>query len=98
MTGWKPSTSFAGSTASRKRELNQDAVNIIVAVQIFDNGEHVEGGYRGWRREERAGEADLFAGRDFTFDVELRGGIVANEDGCETWTNARGREQANFVS
>ena len=65
--------------------------------QIFDNGEHVEGGYRGWRREERAGEADLFAGRDFTFDVELRGGIVANEDGCETWANARGREQANFV-
>ncbi len=80
-----------------KRELNQNAVNIIVAVQIFDHGEHVEGGYRGRRREKRAGEADLFASRDFTFDVELRGGIVANEDGRETGANARGREQANFV-
>src|SRR5882762_11396247 len=32
-----------------KRELNQNAVNVVVAVQIFDNGKHVEGAHRGWR-------------------------------------------------
>src|ERR1700682_2925894 len=35
-----------GVDLGRERELNKDAVNIIVAVQIIDHGEHVECGYR----------------------------------------------------
>ena len=80
-----------------KRELNEDAVNIIVAVQIIDHGKHVEGGYRGRGSEKRAGKADLFASGNFAFDVELRCGIFAHEDGRETGANAGGGQQADFV-
>jgi hypothetical protein len=86
-----------GIYLGRKWELNQNAVNVVVAVQVFDHGEHVEGRYRNWRGDESTRESDLFAGRDFTFDVELRGGIVANENGCETGANSGGHKQANFV-
>ena len=81
----------------RKRELDEDAVDVVVAVQVFDNGEEIERVYRGGRREKGAGQAELFAGGDFAFHVELRRGVFANEDGGETGADARGCEQADFV-
>ena len=48
--GWKPSTSLAGSTESRtslginlrrQRELNQNAVDFIAAVQVCDQVEEL---------------------------------------------------------
>jgi len=35
-----------------------------------------------------AGQAELFAGGDFAFDVQLRGGIFADENGGETGADA----------
>src|SRR5216683_3216697 len=64
-----------------KRKLDEDAVDVVVAIQVFDDGEQIEGGHGGWRREERAGEAELFAGGNLALDVELRGGILADENG-----------------
>ncbi len=81
----------------RKRKLNQDAVDIVVAIQIFDNGEQIESGHGGRWRDESAGEADLFAGGDFAFDVELRSGIFADEDRGEAGANACGGEEADFI-
>jgi hypothetical protein len=80
-----------------KRELNQNAVDVIVAVQVFDNGKHVEGAHRGWWRDEGTRESDFLAGGDFAFDVELRSRIVPHEDGCEARANPGGGEQADFV-
>src|SRR6267378_7112911 len=80
-----------------KRELNQDAVNVVVAVQIFDNGKYIEGAHRGWRRDEGTRESDFLAGGDFALDVELRSRIVPHEDGCEARANAGGCEQPDFV-
>jgi len=60
LTGWKPSPSLAGSTASRiaigidlrrERKLDEDAVDIVVAIQVFQDGEQIEGG-NGVRRRE----------------------------------------------
>src|ERR1700716_3660056 len=81
----------------RERKLDEDAVDIVVAIQVFDNSEHLEGSYRGRWRDQSAGETDLFAGGNFAFHVELRGGIFADEDGGEAGTNTRGREQAYFI-
>src|SRR5260370_6269427 len=53
----------------RKRKLNQDAVDVVVAIQIFDNGEQIKGGHGGRWRDESAGETDLLAGGEFAFDV-----------------------------
>ena len=78
-----------------KRELNEDAVNIIVAVQIIDHGEHVKSSYRGRGSEKRACKADFFASSDFAFNVELRCWIFAHEDGRETGANAGGGQQAD---
>jgi len=80
-----------------KRELNEDAINIIVAIQIIDHGEHVESSYRGRGSKERAREADFFASGNFAFDVKLRCGIFAHEDGCKARANSGGRKQADFV-
>ena len=80
-----------------KRELDQDTVDVVVAIQIFDDGEHFESAYRGSRGDESTGKADLFAGGDFAFHVELRGGIFADEDGGEAGTNAGGGEEADFI-
>jgi hypothetical protein len=81
-----------------KRKLDENPVNVVVAIQVFDDGEQIEGGHGGRRGEERAGKAELFAGGDLALDVELRGGILADKDRRETGTNARGGEEANFVT
>src|SRR5205807_1397318 len=81
-----------------KRELHENAVNIIVAIEVFNNSEKVKSVDRGRRRKERAGEAKLFAGRDFAFHVELRGGIFADQYGGESRANPGGGEQADFVA
>src|SRR6266851_1975294 len=81
-----------------KRKLDENAVNVVVAIQVFDDGEQIEGGHGGWRREERAGEAELFAGGNLALDVELRGGILADENGREARANARRGEQPDFVT
>ena len=80
-----------------KRKLNQDAVHVVVAIQIVDNGEHFESADRGGRSDESAGEANLFAGGDFAFDVELRSGIFTDENGCQAGADPRGGEQADFI-
>src|SRR5207245_1716874 len=87
-----------GIDLGRKRELDENAIDVIGAIQIFDDGEQVESSRGGGRSNKCTGEAELFAGCDFTFHVELRSGIVANENGREAGTNAGGGEQPDFVA
>ena len=87
-----------GIHLGRERKLDKNAVDVVVAIQVFDDGEEIEGGHGGRRREERAGEAELLAGGDLAFDVELRGGIFSDEDRREAWANAGRGEQPDFVT
>src|SRR6202030_4497816 len=81
-----------------KRKLDENAVDVVVAIQVFDDGEQVEGGHGGRRREERAGETELLASRDFALNVELRGGIFSGEDRGEAGADAGRGEQADFLT
>src|SRR5712692_7096260 len=80
-----------------KRELDENAVDVVVAIQVFDDGEKFKSGDGGRRREERAGETNLFASDDLAFDVELRRGILTDENSSEPGTNACGGEEADFI-
>ena len=81
-----------------KGELDENAVNVVVAIQVFDDGEKMECGDGGRWREKRAGEAELLAGRDFAFNVELRGRIFSDEYCREAWANAGRSKQPDFVT
>src|SRR6266404_1861085 len=81
-----------------KRELNQDAINVVVAIQVFDYGEHFESSSSGRRGEESAGEANLLASGDFAFDVELRSGIFAHENGGKAGAHACRGKDSDFIS
>ncbi len=73
-----------------KRKLNQDAVNIVVIVQVGDELKHVVGGSVGWRKVKPMGHAELLAGSDFVFDINVGGGILTNENRSKAGTNALG--------
>ena len=78
-------------------KLDEDAVDVVVAVEIVDEFQHVFGGGGGQRRVQPTGEAELFASGDFAFDVELGGWIFSDEDGSEAGTDALGVKACNFV-
>jgi hypothetical protein len=86
-----------GIDLRRKRELYEDAIYLVVAVQAVDESEHVLRGDRLRRRVEETGEAEFLASGDFALHVELRGRIFADEDGSEARLDASGGEGANFV-
>ena len=64
-----------------ERELDEDAVDVVAAIQIFDDGEQFAGADCGGRGDVEAGEAEFFAGGDFAGDVDFGGGIFTDEDG-----------------
>lgn len=78
--------------------MHENAVDVVGTIQVFDDSEQIESAGGGWRRKERTGEADLLAGRDFTFYIELRRGVVADKNGGEAGTNASRGKQTNFVA
>src|SRR6266481_9049557 len=56
-----------------ERELDEDAVDIVAAIQIFDDGEQFAGADGGGWGDVETGEAEFFAGGDFAGDVDLGG-------------------------
>lgn len=80
-----------------QRELDQDAVDIIVVVQVGDEPEHEVGGYVGGWSVKPMGHAELFAGSNLAFDVDVRGGIFADENGCEAGTNTLRLKARDFL-
>src|SRR5882724_11170241 len=78
-------------------KLHQDAIDVVVAIEIFDKFKHVLGGRSGERRVQPTGDAELFAGGDFAFDVELGGRIFSDKDGGEAGTDALGVEARDVV-
>ena len=66
-----------------KRELDEDAVDAIVAIEFVDEVEQIVSGAAGGWSVQPTGEAEVMAGFDFAFHVELRGGIFSDENGGE---------------
>ena len=92
MTGWKPSTSFSGATAyvtrvsstcAREGQLHEDAVHLLVVVQLRDEREHVCLGRV--RRQAHVARLDARLRRRLVLgaDVDVRRRVVADEHGCE---------------
>src|SRR5437867_12370220 len=78
----------------RKRELNEDAVHVVVAVQIFHNCEQIERAYRGGWRQQRTRPAEVLASGNFALYVDLRSGIFADKHRREARPPPCGRVQS----
>ena len=98
--GWKPSTSFSGETASRtflgvdlrgQRQLHQNAVDLVAAVQIVDQRQQLGGGDAVGRRVLLAVDAKLLAALHLVADVDFRSGIVAGEHHGQSGTKPGSR-------
>ena len=86
-----------GVDLGRKRELHENAVHLVVAVQAFDERKQLKSGHRGRRRDELARQTEFFASRDFALYVELRSGILADENRSKARPHAGRREKPDFV-
>ncbi len=80
-----------------KRKLDEDAVDVVAAIEIFDDGEKFAGADGGGRGEVEAGEAEFFAGCDFAGDVDFGGGIFTDEDGGEAGADSGVAEGGDFA-
>ena len=86
-----------GVDLRREGKLDENAVNGVIVVQVTNEAQHLVGGDGGERRVHPTGEAELLAGGDLGFDVQLRGGIFAGEDRSQAGTNAFAVEAGNFA-
>ena len=80
-----------------ERKLDEDAVDIVVAIQIVNEFQEFAGGDGSGGSVQPTGEAELFAGGDFAFDVKLRGRIFADEDSGKTGANALCGKASDFL-
>ena len=81
-----------------QRQLHQDAVDIVAAVQLFNQCEQFRGGCGFRRRVLLAVDANFFAGFDFAAHVNFRRRIVADENDGEAGTNSGGSHGLHFRS
>lgn len=65
------------------RQLDDEAVDLVVVVEEVDSFEELRLGDRGGVAVDRRGEADLVAGFFLVGDIGLAGAVVAYEDGGE---------------
>jgi hypothetical protein len=86
-----------GVDLGREGKLNENPVHSVVIVQLLDEAQHLVGGDGGGRCVHPTGETELLARGDFGFDVELRGGILAYEDGRQAWANAFAGQARDFA-
>ena len=105
LTGWKPSTSLAGAMRSstrrswicgRQRELDQDAVDRVVGVELVDEREQLAPRRASaGRRSVRLSHADLGAALHLALDVDVRGRVVADQHGGEPRRARRRRRSSS---
>jgi hypothetical protein len=70
-----------------ERELDEDAVDAIIAIEFVDELKQILRGAVGGRRVHPTGEAEVVAGFDFTLHVQLGRGIFSDEDCGESWAD-----------
>src|SRR6516164_1994504 len=72
----------------RQRQLNKDAIDVVAVVETVNQVEHLLGRDSVGRRDEVAVETEFGASLHFAADVDLRGGHVADENRCQSRSNA----------
>ncbi len=77
--------------------LDENAVDVIAVVQFVDRGQQVLRENRSRRSQKETGEAEFAARSDLAVHIELRGGIVADQDGSKPRTYSRGRQGGYFT-
>ena len=80
-----------------KRKLNEDAVDVVVGIEISDELQHVIGGGITRRSVHPAGHVELFASGDFAFDIQLGSGIVTDQDSGEAGADILRLQAGDFV-
>ena len=80
----------------RQRKLHQNSIHIIVAVQIGNQLQHVIRCGVCWRCVQPARHTQLLACRHFTFYIQLRSGIFANQYRCQSGPHSLCRQLRNF--
>ncbi len=80
-----------------KWKLDENAVDVVAAIQILDDGEQLAGADCSGRREVETGEAEFFAGCDFAGDVDFGGGVFTDEDGDQAGADAGVAEGGDFA-
>jgi hypothetical protein len=73
--------------------LDDDAIDVIIGVEVLDDGEKLVLGGGGWERLSGAGHADFSAVALLEPNVGGGGGIVADEDSGEVWRTASGGDE-----
>ena len=101
--GWMPSTSFSGSIALitrpssmsvRQRQLDEDAVDRIVRVQLGDEREQLLFARRSGQAQIARLDPDLERRLVLQSDVDLRGRVVSDEHGREADRSRKRRHLA----
>ncbi len=73
-----------------QRQLNEDAVDIVICIELADQDQQLLVGDRGWQAMAGRLDADRFAGLDLARDVDLRGGIFADKHDRQAGRHALG--------
>ncbi len=79
-----------------QRQLHQDPVDVVAAVEIFDQGQQLCRGGRFGRSQLLAVKADFLAGFDLAPHVNLRRRVVPDEHDSQPGTHTRGRHGFHF--
>ena len=79
-----------------ERELDEDAVDLVAAVEGVDHGEEFVGGDGLGGGDHLRVDSELAAGLDFAADVDLAGSDVADEDDGEARTKLMEGEGLDF--
>src|ERR1700719_661182 len=74
----------------RQRELDEDAIDGRIAVQVVDELQHFASAYSCRRSMHPAGDPELLARSDLAFHVKLRCRIVTHQYSSEARTDTRG--------
>ena len=69
-----------GVNLSGQRKLNENAVNARVLIEATDNAEHVFGGRRSRQPIGDVVQAEVLAGCGLARHIDVRCGVVANEE------------------
>ena len=85
-----------GIDLGREGKLNQNAVHVIVVVEVAHKTQHLVGGDGGGRGVHPTGEAELFGGGNFGLDVKLRSRILADEHCGQTGADSLRDQERDF--
>ena len=71
-----------------QRQLHQNAMDAGVGIESLNFAQQLRLRHAGIKLQHERMHADVFAGEDFIFDIDLTGRIVAHQDHGQAWCDA----------